>query len=423
MRICLMTPGQPATDPRLVKEADALVEAGHQVQVFCADLGVWPRAVTDPIENEAPWACAYVGGRAGSLRFLYTRVRHKLARTLLPGLRTLPAVRYRALCRCFSEMFRAAIGYPADIYIAHHPAVLPAAVAAARRHGALAGYDAEDFLTSEIRAGQAKDPLDSALEQLEAECLPQCVYGTAASPGIARAYAAKYGIPEPVTILNVFPLDHRPPHFRTGEPGAPLRLYWFSQTIGRDQGLEDVVRALGSLPDCAIELHLRGRWDKGYEGDLRHLAGECGVNNDRLIAHPLAAPREMIRLASAYDIGLVVEPGRIVNTQLCLTNKWFTYLLAGNAIVATDTPAQSLLAHDNPGAVFLYSPGDVRSLAEQLRFWHTSREKLEEARRLSWSLGETTYNWDREKVKLLRLLEDVRTAKGPAPLAACGVRA
>ena len=32
-RICLVTPGQPSTNPRLVKEADALCEAGYDVQV------------------------------------------------------------------------------------------------------------------------------------------------------------------------------------------------------------------------------------------------------------------------------------------------------------------------------------------------------------------------------------------------------
>jgi hypothetical protein len=35
-RICLLAPGQPSVDPRLVKEADALHEVGHEVQVVCA---------------------------------------------------------------------------------------------------------------------------------------------------------------------------------------------------------------------------------------------------------------------------------------------------------------------------------------------------------------------------------------------------
>ena len=37
-RICLVTTGQPACNPRLVKEADALVDAGFDVHVVAADL-------------------------------------------------------------------------------------------------------------------------------------------------------------------------------------------------------------------------------------------------------------------------------------------------------------------------------------------------------------------------------------------------
>src|SRR5260370_1251501 len=81
-------------------------------------------------------------------------------------------------------------------------------------------------------------------EQVERESLPQCCYVTAASPGIAGAYASKYGIPTPTSILNVFPLAERPLRFRETRPDGPLRLYWFSQTIGPGRGLENVIRAM-----------------------------------------------------------------------------------------------------------------------------------------------------------------------------------
>jgi len=35
-RVCLVTTGQPACNPRLVKEADALAEAGFDVHVVAA---------------------------------------------------------------------------------------------------------------------------------------------------------------------------------------------------------------------------------------------------------------------------------------------------------------------------------------------------------------------------------------------------
>lgn len=43
-RIYLLTPGQPSTDPRLVKEVDMLTEAGHDVR--------WMRLTGDCEEPE-----------------------------------------------------------------------------------------------------------------------------------------------------------------------------------------------------------------------------------------------------------------------------------------------------------------------------------------------------------------------------------
>jgi len=40
-KICLLTPTQPSVNPRIVKEADALAEAGHQVHVLCGHTIAW----------------------------------------------------------------------------------------------------------------------------------------------------------------------------------------------------------------------------------------------------------------------------------------------------------------------------------------------------------------------------------------------
>ena len=53
----------------------------------------------------------------------------------------------------------AACAVPADLYIAHYVAALPAAGAAAQRHGALLGFDAEDFHSGE---GMARRPRHGA---------------------------------------------------------------------------------------------------------------------------------------------------------------------------------------------------------------------------------------------------------------------
>ena len=55
------------------------------------------------------------------------------------------------------------------------------------------------------------------------------------------------------------------------------------------------------------------------------------------------ASEDMIRLSAEYDVGLALGTTRQPNRDLCLTNKIFSYLLAGNAVAATSTTAQKAI--------------------------------------------------------------------------------
>src|SRR5437868_48615 len=82
-----------------------------------------------------------------------------------------------------------ALAVKADLYIAHYDAALWAARAAARRHGGLYAFDAEDFHPGDLEDRPEHTFANTLIHTLEAECLPGCAYMTAASPGIADAYA------------------------------------------------------------------------------------------------------------------------------------------------------------------------------------------------------------------------------------------
>ena len=59
----------------------------------------------------------------------------------------------RAFSPFTGPLTAAAKRVPADLYIAHYPAALPAAAIAARRHGALYAFDAEDFHLGDLPDG------------------------------------------------------------------------------------------------------------------------------------------------------------------------------------------------------------------------------------------------------------------------------
>jgi hypothetical protein len=401
-RVCLVTTGQPACNPRLVKEADTLVDAGFDVHVVAAFSADWATDADRELASSRRWSQTFIDWRLTSMPWTFwkSRLRHTAARLTAPWLGASSAAEF-AVSRIAPELRRAASKVEADLYIAHNLGALPAAWRASRRHGAKLGFDAEDFHSGQLPRDDRMRPV---IEKVEREYLPACDYVTASAPGIAEAYARLTGGPAPGVVLNVFPKSQRPGTAKMRVPSAPLTLYWFSQTIGPGRGLEDIVCAMARTPAEATVLHLRGDWCAGYESSLRRLAAEQGVAPGRIIAHSLAVPDEMIRRSATYDIGLALEPGGTENNDLSISNKLFTYLLAGQAILATRTRGQGWLLDQIAGAALSYDPGDVETLAGHLRRWITQPAALVDARQTSWDYGDRRFNWDVEQARFLNLI-------------------
>jgi glycosyltransferase involved in cell wall biosynthesis len=414
MKICLVTPGQPSSNPRLVKEADALSAAGYDVHVVGAHHADWATESDRELMPGKRWHLTFVDWRRHVAPVLHhaSRVRHWATRTLLPPSATTPGLVAAALTRVGPEIGRAAAAVRADLYIAHNLAALPIVgrVAAARR--VLAGFDAEDFHRGQLSDGDSPALLERT-RAVEARFMKGCAYLTAASPAIAEAYRDACGVSLPTTILNVFPLADRPAELRTRELDGPVRLYWFSQTIGPNRGLEDVVQAMGQLRDEHPELHLRGLWADGFETQLRTLARNCGVDNGRIIAHGPALASEMVREAGQYDIGLAIEPGDTVNNSLAISNKLFTYVLAGTPALITRTAGPLRLARELGTSVGWCDPQSPASMTAALRAWLQDRSKLAKASVEAWRLGERRFNWDVEQRTFLARIAEV-TASAPA---------
>jgi glycosyltransferase involved in cell wall biosynthesis len=409
-KICLLTPTQPSVNPRIVKEADALAEVGHQVHVLCGHTVPWAEESDILLLRRRNWTCSYVGGLPGSMRHWWTRARHGAVRRFPLTWKVSKNVACCALARIAPELRAAALRVDAALYIAHYSGALAAAGEVARWRGVLLAFDAEDFESGYYEYKRGPREIDTLTEEIEREYLPDCCYVTAASGGIGVAYAAKYGIAKPTTVLNVFPRSERPLAFRETQAKAPLKLHWFSQTIGGDRGLEDVIGAMAILRDARIDLHLRGSCASGYREQLFQLAKNKGVNLATIKFSPPAISGEMIRLSAEYDVGLALEKAGSSNRDLCLTNKMFSYLLAGNAVAASSTTGQKAIMQKLGPAGFLYEPGDCEALARGLRVWHDDRVQLERARRMAWSLGTNTFNWDLEKKKLVEVVDSVLNA-------------
>ena len=309
LRICLISQLHLSMNPRLVKEADALAEAGYEVIVIAADFSKSAREA-DSVFSDRPWrvvAAPQFGPEAPWFIRMRELVRRQAARLFVRGVGLgYPSITRTAWHSSAPDLVTAAKRLKADLYIAHLVAALPAAAIAAHLHGARYAFDAEDFHLGDVPDGPLHDPERRMTRAIESRYLPGCAYVTAASPGIADLYSKEYGIVRPAIVLNVFPQADAPraPMAKgTVEPGPSV--YWVSQTIGAHRGLECAVRAIGRA-QSRPHLYLRGKLVGGFFDHLRLLASEAGAA-DRLHLLPHAAPSEMARLAANYDVGLLLS--------------------------------------------------------------------------------------------------------------------
>jgi glycosyltransferase involved in cell wall biosynthesis len=401
-RVCLITPGHLSTNPRLVKEADALASAGYDTRVIAADFSRWGREA-DLSFAARPWRVVRTlpfGPDAPRFSRAVQLARQRAA-VLIAGVGSRwPPIVCAAWHPIAPDLIKATKRMPADLYIAHYPAALPAAAKAAGRHGGLYAFDAEDFHIGDLPDEPEHEPNRRLVRAIEARYLPGCAFITAASPGIADSYANAYHIARPTVVLNAFPASQAPssPTPRgTAEPRPSV--YWFSQTIGPDRGLECAVQAVGRSR-LHPHLYLRGSPTSGFVDRLQTIAGAAGAA-DRLHILSPAAPSAMERLAASYDVGFVGETGWTANRRVALTNKLFTYLLAGLPVVMSDIPAHCAFAPEVGDAARLYTTDDADSLAAALESLLEDPELLEAARAAAFRLGQTRFNWDFEKPKLL----------------------
>ncbi len=395
--ICLLTDGHLASTPRLLKEADALVGAGYRVHVVAGRYYEPVVPLDRAILDTARWTHTIIDYRSGPGVFM----RKLLRRAARKVVRQAPFATVNIAARAHhAESLRIgalAARLPVSLYIGHCLAALPAVTFAAKQRGVPCGFDAEDFHDAETKAALAEPASVATARILQAHLLPACTHLTAAAPLIARQYERVYGV-KMRTVLNVFPRSEAP--VAPVDPGPiseqrPARFYWFSQTIGAGRGLDAVVAAMARMRTPA-ELHLRGMVSPSFATQLTYLASKVGLQRPIQFL-PVAPAAEMARLAASADLGLSCEESQPLNRDLCLTNKIFTYLLAGIPQLLSATSAQKALAPELGAAALLEDISDPVRTAQQLDAFFTDSVRVAAAHRTAWDLAQTRYCWDVEQ--------------------------
>lgn len=409
MRVCCITACHLIDNPRLFREADALNDAGHQVRVISVRMEPSKSVQEAKFMEGRSWEHRTINiektGGSWSNWFV-TGVRKKLAKKIWNlGLRG-DGLAGMAYTRVYSEIIKEILSKPADLIIAHTQLALAPAFFAAKRSGCRWGFDCEDVLSEEYGEGIQDLNHKSLVQYVEKRFIPKADYVTVASKCYSDWLRENLNRTDAVLIQNV-PSISGLSKLPTGFPAGRnyISLYWFSQTIGPLRGIEDVLRAIAHIK-VPVKLHLRGQILPDFEEDLLKLIKELRIEN-KVFFHDRILPGELPKAAQVHDVGLALMQPCCLNHELAVPNKIFAYMMAGLAVIATETKGHRSVFENAEGIGFLYEPGNFLELAEKIERFAVDPEKLLNCRKRSLELAEQVFNWEIEQKKLIDLVQRV----------------
>jgi glycosyltransferase involved in cell wall biosynthesis len=309
----------------------------------------------------------------------------------------------------YPELRNAAFQGNADLFVAHSEQAMAVGVELLRA-GRCVGVDFEDWFSEDLLPeAQRHRPL-TLLRSLEKALLVNGSYSSCPSRAMSAALAEENKCKAPTVIYNAFNWAERQQIDGAQRDRRNRRLrsiHWYSQTLGRGRGLEDLLAALPLLKNKA-EIHLRGEPANGFEEWLKSHIPESW--RDKIFLHGLVTNAEILSRVSEHDIGFAGEMPYCRSRDLTVTNKILYYLLAGLAVIASDTTGQREIAEQAPRAILLYPAGNSTELAAKLDSLLASAENLRATKVNALRAAEQTFCWERQERVLLGTVEHVLCA-------------
>jgi glycosyltransferase involved in cell wall biosynthesis len=389
MRVCMLVRNAFVRDARVLREAQTLAEAGHDVDVVATmEPGLPAREERDGfrvrrIEPVPRWMTRVVGRPVIATQTTPARSKPRRRPAALVGLRD----------RIVSARFGAvAASIDAQVFHAHDLNTLQAAHTAARYRNAWLVYDAHELYPELAGFSAAERKLWSAVE---ARLIGDADRVVTVSEGIAEELARRYGIEPPVVLLNcptrpASPPDPaRSPLSSIRGPGEMLVLY--AGAMEPNRGLEALVEAASGARGWRLVM-------MGW-GSLESSLHAPGVE----FVAPVS-PHEIVGAAAGADVGVIPYLPAGLNNTLSFPNKLFDYVHAGLAIAASDLP-QIRRFIEREGAGVVFHPGDaagIRAMLDELAADAPQLERMKSAAREASS----RYDWTVERIKLIRLYAD-----------------
>jgi hypothetical protein len=373
--IAILTQSHLCRNPRVVKEAVALSNAGYQVSVNT----VW--SSSDLLQQDKK----LISGTS----IVYQPFVNIAADMVSPLQR---------------HFLRKSKSVQADLIIGHlEMGVFCGAELAAS--GKKVGFDMEDWYSEDLLPDARRTRPVQLLKRAEAKAFKHGCYTTTTSEVLASELQKAFGGKTSGVIYNVFPAKElemldgkkldRKDHSRPS-------LYWFSQVTGPGRGLEFLIDAIRFVQK-PIQLHLRGMVSEGYKKEL--IAKFPFDKGHWLFFHDLVPPAQLLSRMAEHDIGFALEERAPLSRDLTITNKILHYLLGGLATIGTPTLGQQEAQRKVPAAIKLLPENASREgLARVIQELVSDDASLLQARKKARQAALETFCWEKQEPVFLDIV-------------------
>ena len=389
-RITLLTSGPLCRNPRVLKEAETLARAGHDVTVVTIAYHRRFEAYDEDLLQGTTYhkiALDRVSTRPA------IRLISFFERSLAYILRS-TRIEHPAALGPYYALRRLVLSIPADLVIAHTE--LPFCIAAdLLKKGRAISVDYEDWHSRDLLPDARSNRPLQLLIHTEAVLLRSARHTTTTSLALATALAKTYEGPAPAVVPNTFKLSPRPdPAYREAVPS----FFWLSQTIGPGRGLEAFIAAW-TLTRSPSRLVLLGDISDNYRATLTSLLSPSHLARFSIL--PLVAATELPALIGRHHIGLALEPVEPASRNLTITNKIFHYLDAGLAILATPTAGQREVFALDPSIGLMDDLSTPADLSSKLDVLLSNPDRLADMGNAARRLAQTHFCWEKNSHTLL----------------------
>jgi glycosyltransferase involved in cell wall biosynthesis len=403
LRIAMALYGEMTYDSRVIREAETLSEAGHEVTIYCfggePSGGAPFRVVSclpDVISVQPDGRSPFLQGSSSSpFSRVWRRIRWVIG--------------YARALRAFGRLAVRSAG-AVDVWHAHDLTGLLAIGPFVGNHSRIV-YDSHELFLETGTAARLPGVLRRVLGMVERYLTRRAIALVTVNESYAEVLERRL-TPRRTIIVRNCPPRWSPPDQRSplrqasGVPdGVPLILY--HGAFSENRGIEELAEALVCPGLEAAHLVLLGVGST--EAALNALAREPRFGGR---VHVLAAvpPEVLLEWVAGADVDVMALQHSSLNHYLCTPNKLWESIATGVPVVVSDFPTMRRIVLDDPAGLLggVCDPASPSSIAAAiLAVVGRPGDERARLRKRCLQVAHQRWNWEAESARLVGLYADI----------------